>query len=143
MQGDERDESLAEAFWGVARSLRVLSRESFARWDITPSQARALMTLRRHGPIRLSVLSDHLRIAARSATEVVDALQDRGLVERRPDPHDRRATLVRLTRTGTEIGNAVTASRTAEAETFFDGLSEADRAELARILRALRGSGPA
>jgi DNA-binding MarR family transcriptional regulator len=42
--------------------------------------------------MRLSELSEHLHIAPRSATEVVDALESRGLVRRRPDPDDRRAT---------------------------------------------------
>ena len=51
-------------------------------------------------PMRLSELSDRLHIAPRSATEVVDALEARGLVERRPDPSDRRATLVELTEHG-------------------------------------------
>jgi DNA-binding MarR family transcriptional regulator len=60
------------------------------------------------------------------------------LVERLPDPHDRRATLVRLTDQGTELGAAIRAARSAEAEGFFSKICESDRAELARILRQLR-----
>jgi DNA-binding MarR family transcriptional regulator len=88
--------------------------------------------------MRLSELSDHLHIAARSTTEVVDALQERGLVERRPDPHDRRATLVALTEEGTRVGKAIRSARDAEAKNFFSVLSETDRTHLARILRKLR-----
>ncbi len=135
----EEDESLAEAFWAVARTLRHRSKESLAPWDITPSQSRAVMTLARHGTVRLSALSEHLRIAPRSVTEVVDGLQERGLVERLPDPHDRRATLVRLTDKGTELATAIRAARVADAEGFFGVLDDADRAELGRILRRLRG----
>jgi DNA-binding MarR family transcriptional regulator len=79
-----------------------------------------------------------LRIAARSTTEVVDGLEDQGLVERQPDPHDRRATLVTLTDQGRSVGTAIRAARDAEVERFFGGLSDADRAELVRILRQLR-----
>jgi len=139
MSPGDQDETLPEAFWAVARQLRHLSREALAPWGITPSQLRAVMTLVRHGTARLSQLSDHLRIAPRSTTEVVDDLQDLGLVERLPDPHDRRATLVQLTEKGTELGAAVLAARAAEAEGFFSRISESDRAELARILRQLRG----
>jgi DNA-binding MarR family transcriptional regulator len=135
--GDE-DETLPEAFWAVARQLRRLSREALAPWGITPSQLRAVMTLVRHGTARLSQLSDHLHIAPRSTTEVVDGLQDLGFVERLPDPHDRRATLVQLTGKGTELGAAILAARAAEAEGFFGRISESDRTELARILRELR-----
>ena len=131
-------EGLADLFWGVARRLRHRTRESLLPWEITPSQARALTVLMRHSPRRLSDLAEHLHIAPRSATEVVDDLQERGLVERHPDPADRRATLVALTDTGTAAGQAIAAARQAEAEGFFAALSEADRADLSRILRKLR-----
>src|SRR5450432_2102665 len=97
------DETLSEAFRSVARQLRDTSQETLAPWDITPSHLRALRVLTRHGVLRMSELSDHLRIAARSTTEVVDALETRGLVTRRPDPSDRRATLLSPTPEGTRI----------------------------------------
>ncbi len=134
----ENDETLAEAFWGVARQLRRGSRDALAPWGINPSHGRALSVVGRHGPMRLSELSDHLRIAARSSTEVADALEDRGLVRRRPDPGDRRATLVELTDEGAELLQAVQASRSAEAEAFFGVLGTDDRATLARLLAVLR-----
>jgi DNA-binding MarR family transcriptional regulator len=132
------DETLAEAFWSVARRLRETSQETLAPWDITPSHLRALRVLRRHGMMRLSELSDHLRIAPRSATEVVDALESRGLVQRRPDPGDRRAILVEVTEHGASVLDAILAARGTEAERVFSRLSQPDRAHLARILRKLR-----
>jgi DNA-binding MarR family transcriptional regulator len=134
----ERNDTLAEAFWSLARQLRRASLESLARWDITPSQSRALRVLTRHGVMRLSDLAEHLRIAARSTTEVVDSLEAKGLLERQPDPHDRRATLVALTAQGTTLGEAIRSSRGTEAERVFDRLSITDRAHLARILNELR-----
>jgi DNA-binding MarR family transcriptional regulator len=131
-------EGLAELFWGVARRLRHRTRESLLPWDITPSQSRALSVLMRHQPRRLSELAEHLHIAARSATEVVDDLQERGLAERRPDPADRRAILVTLTEAGVSAGEAIDAARRAEAERFFGSLNATDRADLSRILRKLR-----
>lgn len=135
---DEPEETLAEAFRGVARQLRHQAQRALAPWDVTPSQARALGVLTRHGSVRLGALSEHLRIAARSATEVVDALEKDGLVERRPDPCDRRATLVSLTDRGAQVAAGVRAARNAEAEKFFARLDDADRASLTRILRNLR-----
>jgi DNA-binding MarR family transcriptional regulator len=132
------DESLSEAFSAVARQLRHASQETLAPWDITPSHLRALRALGHHGALHMSALSDRLRIAPRSVTEVVDALEDRGLVARRPDPADRRATLVELTKHGDEVLGAIRAARGLEAERAFDQLSAADREHLARILRQLR-----
>jgi DNA-binding MarR family transcriptional regulator len=135
---DQGDESLSEAFWSVARKLRETSQETLAPWDITPAQLRALRVLKRHGPMRLSVLSDYLHIAARSATEVADALEARGLIGRRPDPGDRRATIVELNEAGVSVLDAIRAARGAEADQAFGRLSETDRADLARLLRKLR-----
>jgi DNA-binding MarR family transcriptional regulator len=132
------DESLSEAFWSVARRLRETSHEALAPWDITPSAFRALRVLGRHGAMRQSELSEHLRIAPRSVTEVVDALESRGLAERRPDPADRRATLAELTERGAGVLDAIRAARGTEAERVFGRLSATDRAHLARILRKLR-----
>jgi DNA-binding MarR family transcriptional regulator len=132
------DETLAEAFRTVARQLRETSHVALAPWDITPSQWRALRVLRRHGIMRLSELSDHLRIAARSTTEVIDALESRGLVQRRPDPGDRRATLVEVTEHGGSVLDAIRTASGTEAERVFDRLSQTDRTHLARILRKLR-----
>jgi DNA-binding MarR family transcriptional regulator len=131
------EEALQDAFWSVARRLRETSQETLAPWDITPSHLRALRVLTRHGVMRLSELSDHLHIAARSTTEVIDALEARGLVERRPDPDDRRATLVEVTEHGTGVLDAIRAARGTETERAFGRLSQTDRAHLARILRKL------
>ena len=137
----EDDETLAEAFWAVSRQLRHRSHESVAPFGITPAQARAIAVLRRYGSMRISALSEHLRIAPRSGTEVVDALQERGLVTRSPDPDDRRATQVTLSSAGEEVAEAVRRARAAEADAFFDRLDESDRATLARIIGALRSPG--
>ena len=132
------DEPLSEAFWAVARRLREMSQESLAPWDITPAHLRALRVLKRHGPMRLSELSEHLQIVPRSTTQVADALESRGLIERRPDPGDRRATLVEVTGHGTEVLDEIRAARGTEAERVFGRLSKTDRTDLARILRKLQ-----
>ena len=134
------DDLLSEAFWAVARQLRERSQETLAPWDITPAHLRALRTLRRHGPMRLSALSEHLRIAPRSATEVVDALEARDLVRRRADPGDRRATLVEVTEHGADVLAEIRAARGTEAGRVFGRLTPADRADLARLLAKLSGS---
>jgi DNA-binding MarR family transcriptional regulator len=133
------DESLADAIGAVARQLRDKSAETLAPWGITPAHLRALRVLNRHGTMRLSELSERLQIAPRTATEVVDALESRDLVRRRADPGDRRATLVEVTEHGIGVMAEVRATtRGTEAGRVFGHLSQAERADLARILSMLR-----
>jgi DNA-binding MarR family transcriptional regulator len=134
---DDRGDSLNEMFGAVARRIRHASIKALAPWQIAPSQSRAISMLAAHGAIRPSMLADHLRITARSATEVVDGLEERGLVRRTADPEDRRATLVTLTEKGRQVSAAVRAARVAEAEVIFGRLSATDRAHLRRILGKL------
>jgi DNA-binding MarR family transcriptional regulator len=136
--GDEAEETLSESLRSVARQLRVTSQETLAPWDITPSHLRALRVLGHHGPMRMSDLSDHLHIAPRSGTEVIDALESRRLVERRHDPADRRATLVELSDHGADVLRAIKEARVLENERLFERLTQADQVQLARILRVLR-----
>ena len=131
------DENLLDSFWAVARRLRHLSRDALAPWDVAPSQSRALGMLRRHGQLRLGELSERLHIVPRSATEVVDGLQERGWCVRQPDPADRRATVVTLTDAGRELSEAIRAAQLEQAEKFFAVLAHEERAELAATLGRL------
>ena len=136
---DDDSGTLSELLMHAARAQRRRWRELLEPWDLTPSQSRALRVLGDRDATRVSDLADALRIAPRSATEVADGLEARGLVERAPDPADRRAVLLRLTDAGRAIRDEVTAARAVDARTFFGRLGAEDRAALARLLRELAG----
>ncbi|MGO4384089.1 MarR family winged helix-turn-helix transcriptional regulator [Specibacter sp. RAF43] len=137
---------LGELFHAAFRGLRRTWAEQLAPWELTPHQWRALQTLMRGcapgrggavDGLRLKDLADRLRIAPRSATEVVDQLAEKGLVRREADPTDRRATLVVATAPGIRLFGDVSAARRDKSTEYFARLPETDRAELARILRQL------
>lgn len=92
--------------------------------------------------MRVQQIAERLRIAPRSATEVIDLLEAKDLVERGPDPTDRRAVQVKLTQAGLDLHAAVRKERSAQAEDFFAVLSEADRSELSRIMDELLEAHP-
>ena len=64
---------------------------------VTPAEARVLAHLRRTGPIRQHLLADRLCVAQMSLCGFLDRLEQAGLVQRAPDPDDRRAKRVHLT----------------------------------------------
>ncbi len=144
MTADVPADSLGEAFGAVARRLRMAAMAALAQHDVTPSQVRAIRVLaaQEGGPenrgVRSKDLAERLKIAPRSATEVVDALEQKGLVRRSPDPGDRRATLVSLTDRGHALAEEVRRTRGVASEQLLERLTPTDRADLARILRKLQ-----
>ncbi|MBM6401845.1 MarR family transcriptional regulator [Phycicoccus sp. MQZ13P-5] len=121
----------------VARDLRRTGMTAYEPYDLAPHHARALRVVGHHGTMRLGELAQHLRVAPRSVTDVVDALEERGLAERSPDPTDRRAQVVGLTDAGRRLVDEVDAARRTGAEAYFGRLPERDRASLRRILERL------
>lgn len=131
------EESTGDLLMAAARALRRGFVAAMEAYDVTPGQSRALHVLVDHGPARPSEIAEALRIAPRSATEVVDALEARGLAVREPDPADRRATRVVPTDEGRRLSAVLAEARRAESERVLADLPAADRAELDRILRLL------
>lgn len=134
---EERTSELGELLMRASRAQRRRWRDVLAPWDLSPHQARALAVVCERDGVRLSDLAEALRIAPRSATEVADGLQERSLVERTPDPGDRRAVILRATDEGRRIRGEIGAARAADSSELFARLSPDDRDTLARILRTL------
>ena len=128
---------LGDLLMRVARAQRHRWREALAPWDLSPHQARALGVVVERDGVRLSDLAESLHIAPRSATEVADGLQARGLVERTPDPGDRRAVILRPTAEGRRVRAEVGRARAAANEDLLSRLPADDRATLARLLGTL------
>ncbi|MGH3492973.1 MAG: MarR family winged helix-turn-helix transcriptional regulator [Sciscionella sp.] len=81
--------------------------ESRRRWartlaerDLTPHHFGVLMTLEQAGPASQQQLSRLIGIDARNAVPLIDLLEDRALIDRAPDPGDRRRHAVTLTAKG-------------------------------------------
>lgn len=131
------DAVVVDLLMRAARAQRRRWLDVLAPWDLSPHHARALRVVAGREGTRLSDLAEALHIAPRSATEVADALQARGLVERTPDPTDRRAVVLRATGEGRRVRAEVDAARAADSRELLTRLAPGERAELARLLRAL------
>jgi DNA-binding MarR family transcriptional regulator len=70
-------------------------------------------------------------------TKRLNALEDARLIRRQPDPNDGRSTAVSLTREGKRLVDAILPEHTANEERLLTKLNTKERAELARLLRAL------
>src|SRR5919199_6625492 len=82
----------------VARTARRLRQEASA--DLSPSLTAALSSIERHGPLTPSELAAHERVQRPTATRLLARLEDAGLIERAPDPTDRRSSLISASAAG-------------------------------------------
>jgi DNA-binding MarR family transcriptional regulator len=99
------DSGLASA---LAASIVRLSRRlrTERRSELTPNQLSALGTMRRQGPLTLSVLAAQERVQPPSMNRTVNCLDDLGLIRREPHPTDGRQVLLHISAMGDRILDA-------------------------------------
>lgn len=95
------------------------------------SALSVLHTLDRNGPLRLTDLLATEQLKQPALTSLVAKLEQDGLLQRRQDPSDGRASLISLTRTGREIVRSRHANRVAELTALVDRLTPEELAVLA------------
>jgi DNA-binding MarR family transcriptional regulator len=125
---------------GLSAVTRSLARASGGADDgppMTSTQRLALFEASIGGPLRLSELAERMGITAPTASRAVDGLVDLGLLERLPDPADRRAVRIDLTGPGRNDVEGRKARAAAALEPAVAALSAEDRAQLAALLARL------
>jgi len=115
-------------------------REAFAAHEVEPWEFDVLAALRRAGaPYELSpgrLLRETL-VTSGTMTNRVDRLAARGLVERYPDPDDRRGVIVRLTPEGRATVDAAFGALLEAEREILAALTPREQQTLARLLRPL------
>jgi DNA-binding MarR family transcriptional regulator len=105
---------------------------------LSPPQATALLRLDPEGGMPMRRLACALHCDSSNVTGIVDRLEERGLVERRPDPADRRVKLLLLTDAGGEL-RALLVRRLADPPAPLQRLSAEEQRALRDLMRrALR-----
>src|ERR1700756_1103894 len=132
------DDDKAERVWAAMRNLvashprKEMIRDALALGRGS-GRVKSLMWLS-EGPLSLSGLAEAIGVDAPYATLIVDSLEERGLVERRADPADRRRKLVSLTSQGKEaVARVIKIQR--EPPPGFGTLSAAELDTLEELVR--------
>jgi len=124
----------------LARQLDLGRRSAFREQTLEPWEFDVLSALRRSGPpYQLSpgrLLTETL-VTSGTMTNRIDRLESQGLVERAPDVNDRRGVVVTLTEAGLARVDEAMAALLEREEQLLAGLTDADRTQLADLLRTL------
>ena len=97
----------ASRAWQLLMRFFFAQREHLPAWGeplgLSPVQCHVLHLIEPDEPLPMSRLAGVLQCDASNVTGLVDRLEERGIVERRPSPTDRRVKVVVLTPTGTRL----------------------------------------
>ena len=110
----------------------ILAAHDVSMWGYVVLSALAEEPMRTQAALARAIGADKTRIIAD-----LDDLQERGLIEREPDPADRRVRLLRLTPGGRRVHAAVRAAIRVEEERLLAELPAADRRVFLRALQRL------
>lgn len=87
----------------IVRTARRLRQEAAAETSgLTPTSVAALATIERHGPLTPSEIAAIERVKRPTITRTLACLEREGLIDRAPDPADRRSALVSVNGAGRE-----------------------------------------
>jgi DNA-binding MarR family transcriptional regulator len=122
----------------MAAELPVLRGHDISMWGYAVLLALGERPTRTQTALATAIGADKTRVIP-----VLDELQDRGLIERRPDPADRRARLLSVTPSGKRLREAVQRDIQRREERLLARLPPGDRAAFLRSLQTLAGLPPA
>lgn len=134
----------ADEAWTLLRTLFGHHRRAFliaaSQLDLHPAQAGALLQLA--SPLPMHELASSLACDNSNVTGLVDRLEARGLVTRKPSPHDRRVKHVLLTPAGERL-RALLLSRFGPIRHSLDRLSTVEQRQLRDLLKQVLEQIPA
>lgn len=141
IQPDERlladAQALQLAVTELVRLYQLRDREKICCHDISVTQCWALEALIERGDMNGQALADALRLDKSTTSRVVDALERKGYVERTPDLADRRAVLLRVTRSGRGLHQRIQRDLVAQQAEILRDLPPAVRSGATDVVRRL------
>ena len=132
---DRLTETAARLRLAIVRTARRMRQE--AGTDLGPTLIAALGSIDRLGPLTPSELADLERVQRPTATRMIARLEAEGLVDRAPDPVDRRSHLIATTQKGRELLSRLRRRKTAYLARHLRDLDDADLATLDRAAELL------
>jgi len=124
----------------ISRLIRRTFDKRAKEIGVTRPQWRVLAWLMRHEGISQSALADKLELDAMTLCRMVDRLQDAKLVERRPDPADRRAWRLFMSAKGLALSDQLAPIGEQLLEDALADMPSQDRERLHVLLELLRSN---
>jgi DNA-binding MarR family transcriptional regulator len=126
----------------AGRLMSDLNTAALAPFDIEPRELGVLIVIDSFEPASQQQVAERIGIDRTTMVAMLDTLEAKGLVSRRPDAEDRRRNVVELTPAGQDtLTRGVAASETAEAQ-LLAALSPEEATQLRELLARVVATGP-
>ena len=122
----------------VARLMRTVFDRRVRALGLTRPQWLALVRLKRKPGASQSELADMMEIEKAPAGKIVDRMEEKGWVERRPDISDRRINRIHLTDRGERVYAAIQPISQSTIDDALDDLSSVERERLTALLARVK-----
>ena len=137
---DLRDRNLGFLISDVHRLLTAAVDNEVSALSLTRSQLRVVLHLMRGDGISQVALADDLQLGKVTVGGLLDRLQDKGLIERRPHPTDRRAKLVYLTLADQNIYDAIVEAGGIILKQVLAGINKTEEKTLIALLLRVKAN---
>ena len=124
----------------LVRHLETFGRRSSLYQQVDRAGYLALRTLEALGPVSTKALAQSLHLDASTVTRQITTLERAGLVERRPDPADRRSMTLVIRPEGRRAMRTLERERRRRMESLLRDWDDTGRADLGRLLAKLNVS---
>jgi MarR family transcriptional regulator for hemolysin len=124
----------------VARMLRTFADQRARQFGVSRAQWVVLMRVDRFPGLKQSELAEMLELQPITLTRLLDRLTESGLIERKPDPNDRRANRLFVTPAAKPLLERLVVLGADMMETVLDGLDPKTIEAMLHQLEAVKGN---
>jgi DNA-binding MarR family transcriptional regulator len=132
---------LGYLFKHAQQRMAQLNSAALAPFDINGRELAVLLVLTDHEPPSQQQAAERLGVDRTTMVALLDGLEAKGLVTRRPQTGDRRRNVVELTPKGQQVLVDATAASDEAERTLLAGLTEQQAQQLRQLLRTIAGAG--
>lgn len=137
---DKKQDPSLKLFVVLSKAYRAVTdrvKEDIQKQGLNPTEFGVLELLYHQGDQPLQKIGDKILLASGSITYVVDKLQQKGLLDRKPCPNDRRITYASISEEGRQLLHKIFPDHWEKIEDITGALTNEEKAQLIPLLKKL------
>ena len=128
---------LGELLLSLRRKIIEACRKEGLPNDLTMPETEVLWFIGPEGSATMKAIAEHLKITPPSATSMIRVLEEKGIVERKSDPTDRRTVTIVLSKKAKELYSTVKKKKDGVLKKMLSRLDEKEKKDLERLITIL------